>query len=170
MMPSPKSKPALLQLPQEILDIILLEVSFTPQCLSSLARVCRRLHSLCNPLLYCLISLRDPHHGEKFVDTITNSPHLIPHIRGLQVHYHGTCDYEDDEAEDYFHDFIPAISHLHNLKSLVIKTDYFGEPDVDIFLQSHFLPALQYCKLTVTSMFRLFYSKKKKKKKQEQQL
>lgn len=146
---------ALHKLPQEILDCILLQVS--PQCFHSLARVCRRLHSLYNPLLYRLVCLRDPKHGERFTNTITTSPHLVPHIRGLQFHYHGTCEDDpgpDDEVHDYFEDIVPAISHLHNIESLVVRTDYFGEPNFDVFLQPHVLPAVRYCKkitcLTVT--------------------
>lgn len=109
-----------LALPTEIIKAILLALRPSLSSLNSVSRVSRRLNAVSIPLLYRLVIIRSPQHGEKFSRTVSHCPNLTLLVRELQIHYHET---KDDECPE---DLDPVIAQLVNLESLVVRGDWFN--------------------------------------------
>lgn len=134
----------LLSLPQELVNVILIEIGDSYKTFRALARVCRKLNALSNPFVYNSVIIRQPSTGEKFAWTMTHAPRFNPMVHGLQIHFHGTGD---DEPFNIPEDFETVLAKLVNLELLVIKSDYFdNEQDTNLFCQPGILPALRSCK------------------------
>lgn len=136
----------LLNLPQELINAILVEIGESYMTYRSLARVCRTFNALANPLIYDSVIIRQASTGEKFAETMTNAPHLTPLVHKLQLHLHGT---EDDVPFNVPEEYNSVLAKLVNLESLVIKSDWFDtEEDSNLFCRPGILlPSLRSCKL-----------------------
>ena len=134
----------LLNLPQELINAILVEIGESYMTYRSLARVCRTFNALVNPLIYDSVIIRRPSTGEKFAEAMANAPHLRPLVYKLQIHLHGT---EDDVPFNIPEDYDSVLLKLINLESLVIKSDFFDNgQESGLFCRPGILPALRSCK------------------------
>ncbi|KAE8144731.1 hypothetical protein BDV25DRAFT_171170 [Aspergillus avenaceus] len=119
-------------LPQEIITAILENVS-SPSSLANVARVCRRLQSPAETLLYRSVDLRN-HDGESFTYAVNRKASRARHVQDLTIHYHYESDIPNEQ--DYYpvlgESMVPTIARLANLRRLVVKgLDYDVDRDYD---------------------------------------
>ncbi|PYH46416.1 F-box protein [Aspergillus saccharolyticus JOP 1030-1] len=110
----------LLKLPPEVLQLIITQLP-SQASLATLARVCRHLESLVDPILYRTIYLRN-HDDTCLIRALESRPERAQHPRELQIHYH----YVDvpNQTEYYpllVESLLPTLSRLVNLKRLTVK-------------------------------------------------
>lgn len=137
----------LVALPQEIIETILIETR--PSDLRSISHVCRSLHAICLSHLYRSIVLRNPNQAERFLATLSQSPHSIPPlVRELQIHYHNTLDEKGRPTTSPEH-LDPIIAKLSRLESLVIKSDFFNytaAEKISLLREPELFPSLTSCR------------------------
>ncbi|PYH85168.1 hypothetical protein BO82DRAFT_275992 [Aspergillus uvarum CBS 121591] len=117
----------LLQLPTEILQAIIGLIS-SRASLARMARVCRQLEALVDPILYRSIYLRN-HDGETFIRALELRPALAQYIRELLVHYHYV---NVPNQQEYYpllvESLVPTIRRLVNLRRLTVKGLLYDAP------------------------------------------
>ncbi|KAJ5587660.1 uncharacterized protein N7459_003425 [Penicillium hispanicum] len=122
--------PSLLDLPDELIESVVLPLGTDGHSSSrflAVARVCRRLHEIVNPMIYRSVWLRDSTAGDIFAATIANRPGLIPHVRDVQIHNHRNYEYDDDKKPPFPcpEDWEATIAQLFNLEFLAMRSDWF---------------------------------------------
>ncbi|RAL13221.1 F-box protein [Aspergillus homomorphus CBS 101889] len=117
----------LLQLPAEILQAIIGQLS-SRASLASLARVCRHLESLVDPILCRSVYLRN-HDDEPLIRALDARPARAQYIRELLIHYHYV---NVPNQQEYYpllvEDLVPTLRRLVNLRRLTVKGLLYDAP------------------------------------------